>query len=79
MQHSLLEMLKNREKVEVNAMMSTCEDMLRYLEHDAEEEHETNQYYVGMAELFRGFVVIDWLNADVKCKDCKILNKILAY
>ena len=65
MQNLMLEMLKNREKVEVNAMMPMCEDML-------------NQHHVGMAELFRSFVMIDWLNADVKCKDYKKLNKILS-
>ena len=47
-------MLKNREEVEVNEIITFCEDILRHLENEMEEECETNQCQVGMTELFRG-------------------------
>ena len=42
MEKLLLEMLKNRDDVEVNLIMSFCEDILQYLEDDIEDEYETN-------------------------------------
>ena len=48
----LIEMLKNREEVKVDLIILFCKDMLQYLEHETEEEHETNQCYNGMKELF---------------------------
>ena len=52
--------MKNKpEDVNVEAIMSFVEDMLKHIENEEEEEHETNQQCVGMQELFRGHVVID--------------------
>ena len=59
MEKLLLELLENRKEVYVNKIMSMCEDILRYLEHETEEDYETNQQYVGIKELFRGFTIID--------------------
>ena len=70
-------MLKNKEEVEVSKIMSFCEDMLRHLKNEIEEEFETNQYHVRMTELFRGHIVVDWKEANFKCKKHKKLNKIL--
>ena len=77
METLLIEMLKNRDEVEVDEIMSICEDILRYLENDTEEEYETNQYHVGMDELFRGYAIIDWKEANIRCKKYAKLNKIL--
>ena len=57
--------------------MSFCEDILRYLEDDAEGDYETNQHYVGMKELFRGYAVLAWLGINFRCTRCKKLNKII--
>ena len=73
----LIEMLKNRDEVDINEIMSFCEDILRYLENDVEEEYETNQYHVGMSELFRGYVVLDWKDANFDCRKYSKLNKII--
>ena len=70
-------MLKNRDEVDVNEIMSFCEDILRYLENDLEEEYETNQHHVGMSELFRGYVVLDWKEANFECRKHRKLNKII--
>ena len=43
MQKILLELLKNRERVDINEIMSFCEDILVYLENDQEVGYETNQ------------------------------------
>ena len=48
----LLKMLKNKGVIDINEIMSFCEDILDYLEGDDEEEHETNQHLVEMIELF---------------------------
>ena len=79
MQKLLLDMLKNREGVKVDTIMAFCEDMLRYLENEIEEECETNQHYVRMKELFHGLVIIDQLNADLNCMKYKKINEILAH
>ena len=57
----LLEMLTNRDDVEVNLIISFCKDILRYLEDDIEDEdkYEINQHYVSIKELFRGYVILD--------------------
>ena len=52
-------MLKNKEEVEVNSIMSFCEEILRYLEDGLKEDHETNQYYVRIKSFFRGYAVLD--------------------
>ena len=54
MEKLLVEILKNKDEVEVNLTMSFGEDILRNLEYDTEEDYETNQQHVGMKELFRG-------------------------
>ena len=77
-QKILLELLKNRERVDVNEIMSFCEDILVYLENDQEVEYETNQQYVGMKELFRGYVVKNWMSTDMNVKKYRYLNMILA-
>ena len=44
--------------VRVDLIMSFIEDIVRYLEEEEEEdEYETNQYLIGMKELFCGYVV----------------------
>ena len=45
MKKMLLEMLEKRNIVPVDTIMEFCEDMLRYLENDTEDECETNQHY----------------------------------
>jgi len=77
MQKMLLALLKNREKVDVNEIMSFCEDILAYLENDQEVEYETNQQHVGMSELFRGFVVKNWMSTDMNDKKYRYLNMII--
>ena len=57
----LLKMLKNRDDIEVNLIILFCEDILRYLEDNIEDEdeYEINQHYIGIKELFRGYIVLD--------------------
>ena len=43
MESLLIELLKRKPKeVDVNIIMAYCEDILRYLEEDTEEEYKTN-------------------------------------
>ena len=77
MENLLMDMLKNRGRVEVDKIMSFCEDILTYLENGTDDEYETNQYHVGMTELFRGYVVVDWKEANFACEKYKKLNKII--
>ena len=55
----LLEILKNKDEVEANLIMSFFKDILRCLEDGTKEDCETNQYHVGMKELFRGYAALD--------------------
>ena len=64
----LLKMLKNKGVIDINEIMSFCEDILVYLEGDDKEEYETNQHLVGMMELFRGCVANDWKEANFNAK-----------
>ena len=59
-------MLKYKDDVEVNVILSFCEDIMRYLEGETKEECETNQHYVGMKELFRRHVVLDWFGNNFR-------------
>ena len=63
--------------VEVDLIMSFYKNILRHLENEIKEEYERNQHHVGVKELFCRCAVIDWLEANFKCKKYKILNKIL--
>ena len=74
----LTELLKQKPvEVNVNEIMAFCEDILRYLEEETEEEYETNQQFVGMKEVFRGHVVKDWQGTNLECKKYFVLNKII--
>ena len=76
----LLELFKHK-KVDANKVMSFCEDILWFLEEENEieiqDECETNQYPIGIKELFRGHAIKDWKGTDFYCKKYKKLNKIL--
>ena len=73
----LIEMLKNRDEVDVNETIPFCKDILQCLENDLEEECETNQCHVGMSELFRGRVAADWKETNFECRKHRKLNKII--
>ena len=74
----LTELLKQKPvEVNVNEIMAFCEDILRYLEEETEEEYETNQQFVGMKEVFRGHVAQDWQGTNLECKKYFVLNKII--
>ena len=45
MEKLLLKLLKNKAKVNMNEIMSFCEDILLYLDSEDEDEYETNQYH----------------------------------
>jgi hypothetical protein len=64
MQSSLKEFMNNclkelsvtykQNDVNMEAILSFVEDALKHIINEDEEEHETNQQYVGMQELFHG-------------------------
>ena len=58
--------------------MSFVEDIIRYIENKEEEEYKTNQQYVGMQELFRGYVAVVWEGTNLNSKKYRMLNKIVA-
>ena len=51
--------MKHKDEVNVNEIIYFCDDIMRYLENDDEDEYESNQYLVRMKELFCGYLVID--------------------
>ena len=38
----LVKLLKYKDKANINEIISFCEDIIRYLENDDEDEYETN-------------------------------------
>ena len=77
MEKLLSQLVKNKGDIDVNEIMSFCEDILIYLDDD-DDEFEMNQQFVGMQELFRGYVVSDWKGTNMKCKKYRYLNEIIA-
>ena len=74
----LVELIKQTiDNVDVNMIMAFCEDILRYLEEEEEDKYETNQQYIGMKELFRGYIVIDWEGVDLQYVKYRNLNRII--
>ena len=57
--------------------MSFVEDMLTHLEDEDKDECETNQYLIGMKELFCGHVVKMWEGTNANTDACKVMNKIV--
>ena len=56
----LAKLLKKKlENVDANLIMAYCEDILRHLEEDIDDECETTQHCMGMKETFRGHIVKD--------------------
>ena len=49
-----------------------------YLENDEDDDYEINQQYAGMKELFRGYVVNDWMEVNLNTKKYRYLNMITA-
>ena len=46
--------------------MSFIEDILRYVENEEKEEYKMNQQYLGIQNLFRGYIVTDWKRTNFK-------------
>ena len=73
-----MELIKAKpSNVSEDLIMSFVEDILRYIENKQDEEYETNQHLVGMKELFRGYVVIDWEGTDLSNDRFRVLNQIV--
>ena len=49
----VVKLVKNKPKnISIEIIMSFIEYILQYLENEEEEDNETNQYLIGMQELF---------------------------
>ena len=71
------ELIKHtRENVNVETVLEMVEDIVKFFD-GIEEEYKTLQQYVGIRNLFRGFIVKDWKGADFNCTMHTIMNKIL--
>ena len=68
MKELLIEMLKNKPK-EVNKIdiFDFIEDIVKYLNDNKEGDYETSQEFIGFKNLFKGMVVRDWKDTDIKC------------
>ena len=67
----------NQEEVSIDEIFSIIEDILNFIEDDNDNEYETNQYMVGMANLFRGYTVKVWKGVKFHKDKYRKLNKIL--
>ena len=67
----------NKGRIEDEVILNLIEDIVVYFDNGEEDEYVSSQQYVGMRELFRGFIVKDWVEADFNCKQYSELNKIV--
>ena len=71
-------LIKNKSKeVNEDKIMSFVEDIMKYAQNEQEGDYKSNQQYVGMQELFRRYIVIDWERTNFGNKKYKDLNKII--
>ena len=70
-------MKKKPKEVKEEVVMSFVEDIMKYVRNEEEGEYKTNQQYVGMKELFRGYVVRNGEGADYNERKYSQLNKIV--
>ena len=75
----LIETLMKSKPKEVaeDDIISFVEDIMKYVRNDDECDYQTNQQYVGMKELFRGFVVKVWFGVQLNDPKYHHLNKII--
>lgn len=73
----LVELLKHTDGADVNEIMLFREDIMRYLEKDEDDEYETNQHLVGMKELYRGHVAVDWFRTNINSKKYRNANQVI--
>jgi len=65
------------EDISVDLIMSFLEDILRYLDNEEDKDYKMNQQFVGMKELFRGYVVIMWEGTNENSDKYRVMNKIV--
>ena len=74
----LQNLLKNRDlSIDCNNIFDMVEDVLVYLERGEGGEYSSNQYMVGMSQLFRGYAVKVWKGVNFSDCECRNMNKIL--
>jgi len=72
------ELLKvNKRKVDEEIVLDMIEDIIVYFDNGDEEEYTTSQQYIGIRELFRGYIVKDWVGSNFNCDTYNELNKIV--
>ena len=59
-------------------VISFVEDIMKYAWDNDIGEYKTNQQYVGMKELFHGYVVKDWDRVEFNMNKYHELNRIIA-
>ena len=58
-------LIKNKSKeVNEDEIMSFVEDIMKYARNEQEGDYKSNQQYVGMKEIFRGYVVKFWFGVQ---------------
>ena len=53
------------------------EDITIYFDNGDEDEFTTSQQYIGFRELFRGYIVKDWVGSNFNCDKYNELNKVV--
>jgi len=72
-------LIKNTSKeVNEDEIFTFVEDIMKYVRNEEEGEYKSNQQYVGMKELFRGYIVKVWFGTQFNSLKYHNLNKIIA-
>ena len=64
-------------KIEIDEILDLIEVILRYFENEDEEEYKTNKAMIGIAELFKGYIVKVWKGINFGLDKYKILNQVV--
>ena len=67
----------NGHRVHEEIILNILEDILIFFDSGEEEEFETSQQYIGIREIFIGFIVKNWEGASFNCEKFRDLNKVL--
>jgi len=75
----LMETLLKKKSTDVNddEIISFVEDIMKFIRNDDEGEYSTNQQYIGMKELFRGYIVQVWQGVEFNNVKYHELNRIV--
>jgi len=70
-------MKKKSNEVDEDEIISFVEDIMKFIRNNEDGDYKTNQQYIGMKELFRGYIVQVWNGVQLNSVKYHELNRIV--